>query len=82
MVVMATQNGKELRVGGHHDCPDYATVVEHEGDADRGVLFAVVVGPNADSRARELVEAVNFVRISAATIRAVVRGRADGQAPG
>lgn len=53
---------KELRTGGHHDCEAYASVIEHDGDADRGVLFCTVVGPNAGDRAREIVEAVNIAR--------------------
>lgn len=53
---------RRLRVGGHHDCDWYATVIEHKGDADRGVLYATVVGPGADERAREVVHAVNAAR--------------------
>lgn len=53
---------RQLRIGGHHDCIWYATVVEHEDDADRGVLFCTVAGPDADVRAREIVAAVNAVR--------------------
>jgi hypothetical protein len=52
---------RRLRVGNHHNTPDYATVIEQEGD-DRGVLFAAVVGPAADERAREVCDAVNAAR--------------------